>query len=83
MAKMDKKLVASQQDQQEVYYISKTYRIPVKSVRRAIATANKSGKPCRSRAKIYDKLKEMGWLVITVKNGKRHFSKVAQNDRPY
>lgn len=77
--KMDPKLVAKD----EAYYISKTYKIPIKTVRLAKATANKGLKPSRSRARIYAQLVAMKWMVVTKVKGKNKYSQVAQNDRPY
>lgn len=77
--KMDPHLVDTDK---EPYYISKTFRIPINTVRRAMKTAN-NGQPSRSRSRIYAKLVEMKWLVVTVVKGRNKYSQVAQEDRPY
>lgn len=56
--KMDKKLVA-RLDPSEINYIAKTYKIPVKDVRKAAKDAG------RSRKKVYAKLREMGYTIKT------------------
>lgn len=57
--KMEPKLVAKD----ECSYISKTYKIPIKEVRKAKATGNKGDKPTRSRTNIYEKLRKMGYVI--------------------
>jgi hypothetical protein len=59
--KMDPKLVA----QEEAYYISKTFKIKIAEVRKAMKTGKKDGTPTRSRALIYAKLREMGHTIKT------------------
>ncbi len=57
----DKKLIASKQ-KHEVDYISQKFRIPKKSVTKAIIAAG------RSRAKVYAELRRMGFAVKTRTN---------------
>lgn len=57
----DKKLIASKQ-KHEVDYISKRFNIPSNKVRYAIAVEG------RSRAKVYAKLRQMGFTVKTRTN---------------
>lgn len=54
--KMDRKLVSSKQ-KWEPADIARKFKCPVALVREAIATANKNGKPCRSRVKVEARLK--------------------------
>ncbi len=60
----DKKLVAHRQDhQREVKYIADRYKIPFEKVEEAMLLAGKNGKYGRSRTKIYENLREMGFKV--------------------
>ncbi len=52
----DRKQVSSKQSW-EPAFISDKFRCPVYLVREAINSANKNGKPCRSRKKVEDRLK--------------------------
>ena len=61
---MERKLVASD----EVSWIASYYKIPVKVVKEAKATA-KNGKKSVSRKMIYARLIELGWLEL---RGKRY-----------
>lgn len=56
--KMDSKLVATKQ-KQEIDYIAKRYKIPVKYVRKAV---KKIG---RSRRLVYAELRSQGWTINT------------------
>lgn len=60
--KMDRKLVASKQPW-EPQHIADKFDIPVGAVREAMDEAGKNGKPSRSRAKIYAKLREKNFVV--------------------
>lgn len=55
--KVDRKLVASL-DPSEISYIAKTYKVPVKDVRKA-------AKNTRSRKKVYAALRAMGYTIKT------------------
>ncbi len=55
---MDRKLVASKEPW-EPASIARKFKEPVALVRQAIATANKNGKPCRSRWRVEKRLKEI------------------------
>ncbi len=69
---MDPKLVAVKEASQgEMRYIASTYKIPIKYVRLAASVANKGDKPSRSRARIYKKLREMGFVIELKKPGKK------------
>ena len=64
--KQDPKLVAAKDDQgSEVKYIAKHYKIPIKDVRKAMLAIGKGGKPCRSRRRIYQELRAMGYEIKT------------------
>lgn len=56
--KMDRKLVASKQPW-EPKAIATKFKRPVALVRQAILTANKNGKPCRSRWRVEKRLLEL------------------------
>ena len=55
---MDPKLVSSKEPW-EAAHIARKHKEPVALVRQAIATANKNGKPCRSRWRVEKRLKEI------------------------
>ena len=64
----DADLVASKEKfENEVKYIAKAFKIPIKVVRQAVNNANKSGKPCRSRKRIYEYLRALGYVIKTKK----------------
>lgn len=54
----------------EPTYIAKTFKIPIADVRLAMKTANKNGKPSKSRKMIYKKLREMGYVIDVSKREK-------------
>lgn len=56
--KMDRKLVSSKQ-KWEPAEIARKFKRPVSMVREAIKTANKNGKPCRSRVKVEKRMLEI------------------------
>jgi len=63
---MDAALVAYKTDNEsEVSYIAKTYKIPIRYVRIAMVTVGKNGKPSRSRKMIYAELRRMGYIIPT------------------
>lgn len=73
---MDRKLVAAKQsDEEEIKYIAKTYRVPIKNVRAVMKEQGKNGKLCRSRAKIYNALRQIGYEMIAVKSKKKSATK--------
>lgn len=56
-------LEVAKKQKHEPKYIASTYKIPIADVRIAMATANKNGKPSKSRKMIYKKLREMGYVI--------------------
>lgn len=63
---MDAALVATvQNNQSEVTYIAKRFKIPIATVRLAMKTVGKNGKPSRSRKMIYAELRKMGYVIPT------------------
>lgn len=63
---MDQKLVAAKEDQErEVRYIAKAYKIPIGVVRKVMYAKGKNGKPARSRKVIYAGLRELGYTIKT------------------
>ena len=56
--KMDRKLISSLQ-KWEPRDLARKHKEPVALVRQAIATANKNGKPCRSRWRVEKRLQEI------------------------
>ena len=58
--KMDPKLVATK-DKNEINYISKRHKIPVKVVRKVVKETG------RSRVKVYEALRALGYTIKTRK----------------
>ncbi|MES2428264.1 MAG: hypothetical protein V4560_14890 [Bacteroidota bacterium] len=60
--KMDGKLIAAKQnDESEVKYVARKYRIPIKIVRATMLEIKGNGKAARSRDAIYEALKLKGY----------------------
>jgi len=67
---MDPKLIASKEnDESEIKYVAKAFKIPIAAVRLATKICGKNGIPCRSRKVIYNYLRGLGWVIKTKKYG--------------
>jgi len=68
---MDAKLVAAKQSHEsEVKYVCKLFKAPIFTVRAIMYVLGKNGKPCRSRAKIYQELIDKGFKKVPLKKKK-------------